>query len=220
MSIDIFSIISVALLSSFGHCYFMCGGFNLAFLELNKKAKYPFLLLLTYHFSRIAAYVSLGLVFGFLGFSFHFLPISDGFLFFVLGIFMVFLGFALIFRGKALAFIEGNVFLQKYLKILMKKAFKLKGFSAALTLGFLNGFVPCGLVYFFLALALSKTSVAQGALVMLVFGLSTLVPLLFFGEFARLLSSKAKGIYTHISYILIICYGLYLGYLGFSLTRT
>ncbi|ECP7058597.1 sulfite exporter TauE/SafE family protein, partial [Campylobacter jejuni] len=28
MSIDFLAIISVAFLSSFGHCYSMCGGFN------------------------------------------------------------------------------------------------------------------------------------------------------------------------------------------------
>ena len=57
-----------------------------------------------------------------------------------------------------------------------------------LTIGFLNGFLPCGLVYMALIGAMALASAPQGALYMVVFGLGTL-PLMsaaaLFGKFIK-----------------------------------
>lgn len=47
--------------------------------------------------------------------------------------------------------------------------------------GLLTGFLPCGLVYSFLALAASSASVAKGVLIMLAFGLGTIPIMLITG---------------------------------------
>ncbi|KQI24484.1 membrane protein, partial [Campylobacter coli CVM 41963] len=62
-----------------------------------------------------------------------------------------------------------------------------KGVKSAMILGFANGFVPCGLVYFFLANAMSRQNVTESILVMLVFGLSTLPAMLFFVKISQYL---------------------------------
>lgn len=67
MSIDFLAIISVAFLSSFGHCYSMCGGFNLLFINLNSKSNNLFLLTFIYNLFRIFAYIVLGIIFGTFG---------------------------------------------------------------------------------------------------------------------------------------------------------
>ncbi|ECK7557680.1 sulfite exporter TauE/SafE family protein, partial [Campylobacter jejuni] len=106
MSIDFLAIISVAFLSSFGHCYSMCGGFNLLFINLNSKSNNLFLLTFIYNLFRIFAYIVLGIIFGTFG---NILAINakvQSLSFFILGIFMMILGFALIFRGNMLSFIE------------------------------------------------------------------------------------------------------------------
>ena len=240
---------SVAVLSSFSHCYAMCGGFNLAFLRLNlgvsaKKngnaefasgalnsnsqtnahpqnathakngANFP--LVLTYHAFRIVAYVLLGVIFGAFGNVLAFL--NKGVLFFALGVFMVLLGLALIFRGQILAFIENPFLFNAFAKKVWQKV-NFKGYKSAVVLGFCNGFVPCGLVYFALALSMSQKNLWQSALIMLVFGLCTLPALLFFSEFVRIVGQKFQKIWAIISALIIAFYGLYLAYLGVVLSR-
>ena len=53
-----------------------------------------------------------------------------------------------------------------------------KSFGHRLMLGFLHGFLPCGLVYTAVAGALATTDATQGALFMLVFGIATTPALL------------------------------------------
>lgn len=214
-SIDFLTIITVAFLSSFGHCYGMCGGFSLAFLHLNSKEDKVFFLTLVYHLARISAYVFLGLIFGLFG---NFLAMSSkiqALSFFALGIFMIFLGFSLIFRTKILFFLENSFLFDNFFKKLMKKAFQFKSFNRAFVLGFCNGFVPCGLVYFFLASVLSQENIVSGILIMLIFGLSTLPSMLFFAKISQLISEFLKNFFNIFSYVLIILYGLHLSYMGF-----
>lgn len=216
MNLELVTMMSVAVLSSFGHCYGMCGAFNLAFLHLNATAKAPFLLTLTYHTLRICAYMLLGVVFGAFGNVLAFL--NKGILFFVLGVFMVFLGVALLFRGKILTFLENPFFFNLFAKKIWQKA-NFKGYKSAVVLGFCNGFVPCGLVYFALALAMSQNNLYKSVFIMLLFGLCTLPALLFLSEFIRFLGQKFQHLWTKLSYLIIMFYGIYLAYLGVVLTK-
>lgn len=89
----------------------MCGGFILAFMNLNSTHKNLFLLTFIYQLFRIFSYILLGIIFGIFG---NLLAINakiQSLSFFILGVFMVILGFSLIFRGKILAFIENRAFL-------------------------------------------------------------------------------------------------------------
>lgn len=218
MNLDLFAAASVAILSSFTHCYAMCGGFNIAFARLNATSKHQISLTLVYHFSRIIAYIALGVIFALFGNAIGF--INRGFLSFMIGVFMVILGLALIFRGKLLEILETQVFFKLFARRILGK-FSLKGVCGACILGFCNGFVPCGLVYFFIALAMNVafSSIFKAALIMLIFGLCTLPALLFFNALTQILSAKFRKFWAQISYLIIIAYGLYLSYLGFLATR-
>ena len=57
------------------------------------------------------------------------------------------------------------------------KALKKKTADTFLTIGFLNGFLPCGLVYMALLGAIAMGSAVEGSLYMILFGLGT-VPLM------------------------------------------
>ncbi|HEH4450802.1 TPA: sulfite exporter TauE/SafE family protein [Campylobacter coli] len=216
MSIDFLAIISVAFLSSFGHCYSMCGGFNLLFINLNSKSNNLFLLTFIYQLFRIFSYILLGIIFGIFG---NLLAINakiQSLSFFILGVFMVILGFSLIFRGKILAFIENRAFFEYFIKKIIKKSMGFKGVKSAMILGFANGFVPCGLVYFFLANAMSRQNVTESILVMLVFGLSTLPAMLFFVKISQYLGVFLKKVFNYLSYFIIVAYGIGLAYMGFK----
>ncbi|EAI5931314.1 sulfite exporter TauE/SafE family protein [Campylobacter coli] len=216
MNFDFLAIFSVAFLSSFGHCYSMCGGFILAFMNLNSTHKNLFLLTFIYQLFRIFSYILLGIIFGMFG---NLLAINtkiQSLSFFVLGIFMVILGLSLIFRGKILAFIENRTFFDYFAKKIIKKSMSFKGVKSAVVLGFANGFVPCGLVYFFLANAMSRQNLTESILVMLVFGLSTLPVMLFFAKLSQYLSAFLKKVFNYLSYLIIIIYGIGLAYTGFK----
>ncbi len=216
MNFDFLAIFSVAFLSSFGHCYSMCGGFILAFMNLNSTHKNLFLLTFIYQLFRIFSYILLGIIFGMFG---NLLAINtkiQSLSFFVLGIFMVILGFSLIFRGKILAFIENRTFFDYFAKKIIKKSMSFKGVKSAVVLGFANGFVPCGLVYFFLANAMSRQNLTESILVMLVFGFSTLPAMLFFAKLSQYLSTFLKKLFNYLSYLIIIIYGIGLAYTGFK----
>ncbi|MCV3422656.1 sulfite exporter TauE/SafE family protein [Campylobacter lari] len=220
MNLDFIALASIAFLSSFGHCYGMCGGFVLAYTQLSKQIKLPFFLLIfSYHLSRIFAYVCLGVFFGFFGNLFSFSEFAKGIMLFTIGIFMVVLAFALIFKGKLLVFFESSLIFDCVIKKNISRLTQNKSLKGTIFLGFLNGFVPCGLVYFYIAFGMSVQNVYLAALIMLVFGLSTLPALVFFAYFSKTLSEKFQKTASLISYILIFFYGLYFSYIGFSLTR-
>ena len=75
----------------------------------------------------------------------------------MLGCFMMLLGVALILRGKILENLEKLAFFSKFQSLILAK-FSLKGVRGAVLLGLFNALMPCGLIYFFLASAMSSHS--------------------------------------------------------------
>lgn len=207
----------MAFFASFSHCYAMCGGFVLAFSRLCDEKRLIFYQML-YHLARVFAYFLLGLAFAAFGSVFAFSKLASSLLLFVLAIFLILLGLALFFRGRLLFLIENSLSIG-YLRGFIKKSFKLRGFKAALFLGFLNGLLPCGLVYSFLAIALSSQDYIKGGMIMAVFGLSTLPAMMCFSLFIAYFSKKFISVFNKISCALIISYGIYLAYQALALSR-
>ena len=73
-----------------------------------------------------------------------------------------------------------------------RRLFPIDSAFKALGAGLMWGWVPCGLVYSLLALALASGSAASGALVMAAFGLGTLPTLLTAGLAAQRLSALRR----------------------------
>ena len=84
-----------------------------------------------------------------------------------------------------------------------------------LLLGFLNGLLPCGVVYYFLALGILSANVADASLIMLIFGLCTLPAMLLASLVFGLLREKFKEIMFRLSAYIMILNGLYLSFLGY-----
>ncbi|WP_347374961.1 sulfite exporter TauE/SafE family protein [Aequorivita sp. Q41] len=160
------------LLGSF-HCVGMCG--PIAFLlpvDSNNHFKKMGQIFL-YHFGRILAYSILGLVFGLVGKSLNLFGFQQQ-LSIIIGVLMV---FVVLLPQKT--FNKYN-FSKPLYKIISKvksalgKELKKKTPDTFLTIGFLNGFLPCGLVYMALFGAIASGKTLQGSLYMAVFGLGTL----------------------------------------------
>ena len=211
-------VLSVAALSSVGHCVGMCGGFAIVLARfLNGKGKiFSTAMIAGYNLARICAYMLLGFIFGSLGGVFTLSLAARGYLFFAIGVFMAVLGVALIRRGAVLNFIEKNAFLSKILNEKMKAAISKNSVLGFLTLGFLNGLLPCGVVYYFLALAVASGSGAKGAAIAATFGAVSFFAMSFYALVLKAASEKFKKHALNLSGAAIIIYGIYLSFIGFT----
>lgn len=171
----LFSGFIFGLISSF-HCVGMCGPIAMMLpVDRSNEAKKMFQILL-YHLGRLTAYGSLGIVFGLLGKGFYLAGMQQQ-LSILVGIFMI-----LIVIIPERIFMKYNFSKPVYrliskVKSSLGKQFKKKSNSALFTIGLLNGFLPCGLVYAALFGALAMQNISLGVLYMVLYGLGT-IPML------------------------------------------
>ena len=215
-NINLYMIVSVAFLSSFSHCVGMCSGFlSLQTLFFKGKSKREILILSTlYSLARIFAYVVLGALFGAFGAVISFNMQARGVIFFIIGLMIAFIGIALLFRGELLKFVENQKALN-FIARIAKTRIQKKNLTNFLLLGFLNGFLPCGVVYYFLALGILSANFIDSVFIMLVFGLCTLPAMLLASFVFGILNEKFKDIMFKISASIMIINGIYLSFLGY-----
>lgn len=211
-NIELLMILSIAFFASLGHCIGMCGGITLAYSTCCLPHKPSFLSQipshLAYHFGRVSTYTLLGIIVGFMGFALTPSLILKNTLLLCVGVILVLIGLSLLFGLKrflspslAPAFISGfGRFWQRLLK-----GGKLHHLYA---LGFLNGLLPCGIVYHFLLTASVAGGAMQGGIVMFIFGIATIPSLLLFG-FASSALQNHRAIFTKIAGIGMIGFGWY-----------
>ncbi len=179
------SAIIFGLLGSF-HCIGMCG--PIAFMlpvDRNKPVK-TFFQILSYHFGRLFTYSLIGLLFGFLGKGFYFFGFQQQ-LSIIVGVSMILVVlFPKIFQKINFSKSVSKVIFK--IKNSLGKELKKKGNDTFFTIGFLNGFLPCGLVYMAIFGALATSNAFSGSLYMFLFGLGT-IPLMtavaYLGRFAK-----------------------------------
>lgn len=218
---SVYDLINVAIISftaSFGHCLGMCGGFVIAYnVRLNNiDASKRYMYIFTYHSFRIFAYIAIGACFGIFGSIFALSLKTRAFLYFGLGIFLVLIGISLLKKGKLLAFLENDKIFVSIFKPKIKKYMQLSSLKSFGMLGFLNGLIPCGIVYFFGAMAISSGDILDSIMIMLVFGICTMPALFGFSFLSSIASENFKTKMHYISAILMIAYGIYLSYTGFN----
>jgi sulfite exporter TauE/SafE len=173
--------------------------------------------ILTYHLGRLSAYASIGLVFGMVGRGLYLAGFQQKM--------SIFIGAAMIL----VVLIPERVF-TKYnfskpvfrfiskLKSRLGSQFKNKSYKSLFIIGFLNGFLPCGMVYVALFGAIAMQNELFGVLYMILFGLGT-VPMmsavvylnLFLSVPVRNKIQKIIPIFAIIIGILFVFRGLGLG---------
>ena len=220
--IDLGTVFLVAFLGSIGHCIGMCGGFIMAYSAAKIGQDWSKAHQGTAHFlyniGRVAAYMIIGAVFGLMGKIFAFSMTSKGALFLFIGVLMVLMGLSLMGKLKFITYLESSGANSNVFRRLFRALISSKTLPSFFWLGMLNGFVPCGFVYFFAAFAAATASPIWGAVVMLVFGLAT-VPILFtVGFFAGLAQKmRFREAAVKVAGALVIFYGLFTGYKGYML---
>ena len=212
----LFSAFILGLLGSF-HCVGMCGpiAFMLPVDRSNSVKKVSQIAI--YHFGRLLAYSIIGLVFGLIGKSLYLFGFQQQ-LSIIIGILMILVVVIPQKTFNKYNFSKPIYRLISKVKAALGSALKKKTMDTFLTIGFLNGFLPCGLVYMALFAAIAGGSAVNGALYMAVFGLGT-IPLMttaiYFSHFlkgtARQRIQKAIPVFVVIIGALFILRGLGLG---------
>jgi len=206
----------LGLLGSF-HCVGMCGpiAFMLPVDRSNSVKKIS--QITVYHIGRLLAYGLIGLVFGLIGKGLFIFGYQQQ-LSIIIGVLMI---LVVIIPQKT--FNKYN-FSKPIYKVISKvksalgTALKKKTMDTFLTIGFLNGFLPCGLVYMAVFAAIASGNAANGMLYMLVFGFGT-IPLMtsaiYFSQFlkgtARQQIQKVIPVFVVVIGALFILRGLGLG---------
>lgn len=186
-----FSLVSVLLVGLLGgvHCVGMCGGIVTALSFATPNNKPSMAMLLGYNLGRILSYAIAGGIAGAVGASTlllnDFMPMSRS-LYAAASVMMILLGLYLAGLSRAVLLLErAGGYIWQRLQPLMKRLLPVRNAPQAVLVGMIWGWLPCGLVYSILISALATGSAAQGALVMLVFGVGTLPNLLAMGMLAK-----------------------------------
>ena len=220
-TVNILTIISIAFLGSFGHCIGMCGGIVVAYSTIkiepaSSKVSKTFAHLL-YNFGRVLTYSLLGAIFGFLGGVVLFSNVANGALLIFAGIVMVLAGLSLMGKIKFLTLIEHSFSSSPLYKRTFQRVLNSKSNLSFFLLGMLNGLLPCGFVYFFAITAASTADPLWGALVMAIFGLSTVPAMFGVGFLASLASATSfRNMMMSLSSVAVIVYGIFTIYNGYE----
>lgn len=179
------SALILGLLGSF-HCIGMCGPIAFMLPVDRKNQIKQFFQILSYHLGRLITYSLIGLLFGLLGKGFQLfgfqqqISIITGALMILVIVLPKF--FQKIKIAQSITILIGKV------KSALGKELANKQNNTFFTIGFLNGFLPCGLVYMAVLGAISTSNALMGSLYMFLFGLGT-IPLMsavvYLGNFAN-----------------------------------
>ena len=214
--------ISAILIGLLGgtHCVGMCGGIVTALTiglsnQKRNDGRRFFIFQLSYNIGRILTYTitgalvaSIGAVSEHYGFGMQVRKILT----LTAASVMIFLGLYLTGWWKtAILKIEniGSV-LWRMIEPLAKKFIPIRSISHALIAGILWGWLPCGLVYSALFLAMSANSILQGALIMWSFGVGTLPVLLGLGYVStNFIAHLQKQWVRTTAGTIIFCFGIF-----------
>mgnify|MGYP000704685630 FL=1 len=192
------------LLGSF-HCIGMCGpiAFMLPVDRTNNVKRIT--QILVYHLGRIFTYGLLGLLFGFLGKGFYLFGFQQ-YVSIIIGVIMILM---IVLPKKTIHKFSITKPIYKLLsgvKNRLGKELKKKRVDTFFTIGFLNGFLPCGLVYMAIFASIATANVLQGSLYMMLFGLGT-IPLMttfvYLGNFTTSLARKRIQQFIPVAVVVI-----------------
>lgn len=191
--------------------------YSSAKIDTSNTSLFQFFAHLSYNLGRISSYTFLGMLFGALGSVFTFSSQFNGYFYFVVGLLMVLMGLSMMGKIKFLTSLESTIAFNPTIKLLFSKLIHSKTLASFYGLGLLNGFLPCGLVYFFLAAAATSGSLLSGGITMLLFGFATMPAMLGLGFVVGFLKGSGfREVMIKIASLIIIAYGLYMSYLGYS----
>lgn len=171
----LFSAVIFGLISSL-HCIGMCGPIAMMLPVSHSNPSKKVLQIMAYHFGRIFSYAILGFVFGLLGRGLYLAGFQQN-VSIIVGVLMIMVA---LIPEKTFAqynFSKPIYRLISKVKSLLGNQFKRKSTDAIFTIGILNGFLPCGMVYAALFGAVAMQNEFYSSFYMILYGLGT-IPLM------------------------------------------
>lgn len=158
------------------HCIGMCGPIALMLpLDQNNRAKKINQIIL-YNLGRLVSYGVIGFFFGLLGRGFYMAGLQQKLSIFI-GIVMILVYLISEKKISKYGFYTPVLRFISKVKSAMGKQFSKKSYPSIFFIGFLNGFLPCAMVYVALFGAIAMQNELLGAFYMMIFGLGT-IPLM------------------------------------------
>lgn len=202
---DLIAAFAVGFMGSL-HCIGMCGGISSALATAitpgrNRTLRQQLGYQLLYSTGRIFAYSCAGALIGLAGAVLYDQIPRHGpsYLRIFAGAMMILLGLYISGWWKILNHLErAGSRVWQHIAPLTRKCIPVDRPDKALILGFLWGWLPCGLVYSALTWSLGAGGPGKGALLMLYFGLGTLPAMLSIGTFSQILSDFARSTGTRL----------------------
>lgn len=197
------------------HCVAMCGPIALA-LPLTQSEKMEVVRQsLIYQLGRVGCYSLIGGLFGCLGWGIALAGFQNWF--------SILLGLSFLCFGLFSYNLEKQIFRITFfksffenLKIKITRSLQINGSFTAFKIGFLNGLLPCGLVYVALAGSIATSHPLLGAFYMMLFGIGTIPMLLLFMVF-RNQSKRFVSSFSQWIPVAMVAFGAFLIYRGFIL---
>ena len=210
VSIAEFSLIFVSGVLGSAHCIGMCGGIAATMSLGTRSVTEAMLRQGCWSLGRTLTYMFLGVMASAVGAKFL---KSQGNAIWLQATFAIVAGLLLIVQGlHAAGWLSWRVRRRSGIPCVTRTVFSqfFRGGSSTgvFIAGLLTGFLPCGLVYSFLALAASSGSVAKGVLIMLSFGLGTIPVMLVTGAGLSLATIGIRSKLLRVAAISIVVTGL------------
>lgn len=202
-----------------GHCFAMCGGI-LAALSLpgtnTTTGSKPNLIFLSlfYQLGRISSYSVIGVLAGLVGFQLNqlfsgvsALPLLRIFA----GIMLILLGFYISGWWRVLTKLEQvGTLVWKRIEPIGRRFLPIDSYAKAIAVGMVWGWLPCGLVYSTLAVALAQSQPLSAGAVMASFGLGTLPAMWLGGALGASVASVIRAPWFRaMSGVLLIAFGVW-----------
>ncbi|MDO9140463.1 MAG: sulfite exporter TauE/SafE family protein [Methylobacter sp.] len=209
-------LLGIGFLTGF-HCIGMCGSFVVAYTDTAKSKARQLLAHLSYGFGKTLSYTVLGAGFGLLGASIAITPEIRGGVALAASLFLLIYGLKML---NVFAFLRRfSLRMPKTVNRTVANELR-KPRRSALRTGLFSGLLlGCGPLQAMYVMAAGSGDPVQGGMILLMFGLGTLLPLLGFGLFASLLSHAAMRQLVKVSGILVIAMGLMMAQRGMMLLK-
>lgn len=180
--------LSIGFLGSF-HCIGMCGPLALALPVHKYTGAQKYLGIFLYNFGRAITYGILGLVFGFLGSQFRLWGLQQA-VSIGAGLLILLFIFSSLSVSEKIPVLSS---LNKWVQAQLGKFITASNNPASLlSIGLLNGLLPCGLVYVAIAGAGATMNTGQGIALMFAFGIGTIPTMAGLMIFGHLISQRTR----------------------------
>lgn len=167
-------IISIGFLMGLlgsAHCIGMCGPLVMALPLAQKTSLQKTLSVFLYHIGKMSSYAVLGIVVGLFGRQLFIADVQQHISIIIGSMMLIYVIWVFMIQPKTSV---GSLnLLQKPLLKWLGELLKSKFVGAFLVIGFLNGLLPCGMVYLALTSAMATGKVFNASMFMLFFGLGT-----------------------------------------------